>query len=132
MILSFSNRHRYYIYRGAADMRNGFDGLSGLVSREFSLNPLSGDVFIFFNRPRNRIKILHWQEDGFVIYCKRLEKGTFELPNENSSTSSIEISSEHLHFILSGIVLSSVKKRKRYQHTNVDKKSVVSILSEAS
>ena len=113
-------------------MRNGFDGLSGLVSNEFSLDPLSGDVFIFFNRPRNRVKLLHWQGDGFVIYCKRLEKGTFELPNGNSSTCSIEISSEQLHFILSGIVLSSVKKRKRYEHANVDKKSMESVLSKAS
>lgn len=113
-------------------MRKGFDGLSGLVSNEFSLNPLSGDVFIFFNRPRNRIKILHWQEDGFAIYSKRLEKGTYELPGENSSTGSIEISCEQLHFVLSGIVLSSVKKRKRFQHAIVDKKSMVSILSEAS
>jgi transposase len=113
-------------------MRKGFDGLSGLVSNEFLLNPLCGDVFIFFNRPHNRVKILNWQEDGFVIYSKRLEKGTFELPNGNSPGRSIEISSEQLHFILSGIVLSSVKKRKRFQLTNVDKKSVVSMLSEAS
>ena len=96
------------------------------------MNPLSGDVFIFFNRPRNRVKLLHWQGDGFVIYCKRLEQGTFELLKENSSACSVEISSEQLHFILSGIVLSSVKKRRRFQLSNVDKKSMESILSEAS
>jgi len=129
MILSFSNSHRYFVYRLAADMRKGFDGLSGLVRSEFSLNPLSGDVFIFFNRPHNRIKILHWQGDGFAIYCKRLEKGTFELPEENTSGTSIEISSEQLHFILHGIVLSSVKKRPRYEHSIVDKKSIESGLS---
>lgn len=109
-------------------MRKGFDGLSGLVRNEFSLNPLSGDVFIFLNRPHNRIKILHWQGDGFAIYCKRLEKGTFELPKENSSAGSIEISCEQLHFILQGIVLSSVKKHKRYKHAIVDKKSMESRL----
>jgi transposase len=129
VILSFPGSHRYFIYRSAADMRKGFDGLSGLVRGEFLLDPLSGDVFIFFNRPHNRIKILHWQGDGFAIYCKRLEKGTFELPKENSSSRSIEVSSEQLHFILQGIVLSSVKKRPRYEHTIVNKNSMVSGLS---
>lgn len=110
-------------------MRKGFDGLSGLVRSEFSLDPLNGDVFIFFNRPHNRIKILHWQGDGFAIYCKRLEKGTFELPKENSANSSTEISSEQLQFILQGVVLSSVKRHRRYEHAIVDKKSMVSVLS---
>jgi hypothetical protein len=59
-------------------MRKGIDGLSGMVQALFSMNALNGDVFIFFNRPKNRVKILHWQGDGFIIYHKRLEKGTFE------------------------------------------------------
>jgi len=110
-------------------MRKGFDGLSGLVRNEFSLDPLNGDVFIFFNRPQNRIKILHWQGDGFAIYSKRLEKGTFEMPKVNSSGKNIEISSEQLQFILQGIVLSSVRKHKRYEHQIVDKNSIESGLS---
>jgi transposase len=110
-------------------MRKGFDGLSGLVSNEFLLNPLSGDVFIFFNRERNRIKLLHWQGDGFVIYCKRLEKGTFELPKQESKQSSMEISSQQLQFILEGIVLSSVRKHRRYEHLVVNKNSMASRLS---
>ena len=52
-------------------MRKGFNGLCGLVRNEFLQNPLSGDIFIFINRPRNRIKLLHWQGDGFAIYYKR-------------------------------------------------------------
>jgi len=129
MQLSLSSACRYFIYAPVADMRKGFDGLSGLVSNEFLLNPLSGDVFIFFNRERNRIKLLHWQGDGFVIYCKRLEKGTFELPKQESTQSSMEISSQQLQFILEGIVLSSVRKHRRYEHTIVNKNSMVSRLS---
>ena len=74
MNISFVNRYRYFIYRGGCDMRKGYDGLCGLVINEFKMSPLSGDVFVFLSKPRNKIKILHWQGDGFVIYSKRLEK----------------------------------------------------------
>ena len=75
MNVSFVSRYRYFIYRGGCDMRKGYDGLSGMVINEFKMSPLSGDVFVFISKPRNKIKILHWQGDGFVIYSKRLEKG---------------------------------------------------------
>ena len=75
MNVSFVSRYRYFIYRGGCDMRKGYDGLSGMVINEFKMSPLSGEVFVFISKPRNKIKILHWQGDGFVIYPKRLEKG---------------------------------------------------------
>ena len=115
MNILFSDRYRYFIYRSSCDMRKGYDGLSGLVRNEWKKDPLSGDVFIFLSKQRNKIKLLHWQNDGFVIYSKRLEKGTFELPKDNS----IEITAQQLQFILDGIYLSSIKKRMRYEHTNV-------------
>ncbi|MBA3706543.1 MAG: IS66 family insertion sequence element accessory protein TnpB [Bacteroidetes bacterium] len=126
MILSFSDRYRYFIYRSGCDMRKGYDGLCGLVINEFKMTPISGDVFIFLSKPRNKIKILQWQGDGFVIYSKRLEKGTFEFPKNNC----IEISAHELQFILDGIFLSSIKKRVRYEHHFVSKKSVESGVSE--
>ena len=115
MNILFSDRYRYFIYRAGCDMRKGYDGLSGVVRNEWKRDPLSGDVFIFLSKQRNKIKLLHWQNDGFVIYSKRLEKGTFELPKENN----IEITAHQLQFILDGIYLSSIKKRRRYEHTNV-------------
>lgn len=118
MILSFSNKYRYFIYRLPCDMRKGFDGLSGMVQSAFSMNALNGDVFIFFNRPKNRVKILHWQGDGFIIYNKRLEKGTFELPENNFTGCSLEITPHQLQFILDGITLSSIKHRLRYKLKN--------------
>jgi transposase len=68
------------MYSQPTDMRKSFDGLSGLVVSQLEQNPMSGDVFIFVNKPRNRIKLLRWEHDGFVLFYKRLEKGTFELP----------------------------------------------------
>ena len=112
MNILFSDRYRYFIYRSGCDMRKGYDGLCGLVRNEWKKDPLSGDVFIFLSKQRNKIKLLLWQNDGFVIYSKRLEKGTFELPNNTS----IEITAHQLQFILDGIYLSSIKKRMRYEH----------------
>ncbi len=111
MNIFFSDRYRYFIYRSGCDMRKGYDGLCGLVRNDWKKNPLSGDVFIFLSKQRNKIKLLHWQNDGFVIYSKRLEKGTFELPKNTS----IEITAQQLQFILDGIYLSSIKKRIRYE-----------------
>ena len=116
MIISFSLRYRYYLYSGKTDMRKGYDGLSGLVREEFGQDPLSGDVFIFLNRYRNRIKLLQWQEDGFAVYCKRLERGTFEIPKQNNTESSMVITASQIQYILEGVLLTSVKMRMRYQH----------------
>jgi transposase len=99
-------------------MRKGFDGLCGLVSQEFLQSPLSGDIFIFLNKPRNRIKLLHWQGDGYALYYKRLERGTYELPHTEEATAGIEISAQQLLLIMEGISLISVKKRKRYVLAN--------------
>jgi len=110
-------------------MRKGFNGLCGLVRNEFLQNPLSGDVFIFINRPRNRIKLLHWQGDGFAIYYKRLEKGTYEMPEIKTDSASIELDAQQLLLILEGISLLSVKKRKRYAHHYVDKKPMNTVHS---
>ena len=98
-------------------MRKGFDSLSGLVSSQMQLNALSGSVFIFLNRKHNQVKLLLWEGDGFALYYKRLEKGTFEMPVQDANKNeSLSISSEQLQLILQGISLKSVRRRKRYQH----------------
>jgi len=129
MQLYFSERLRYFVYRGPCDMRKGFDSLSGVVRNEYKMDPLAGDVFVFFSRYFNKIKVLHFQGDGFAIFSKRLERGTFEMPKTESAGSAIEISSDQLQFILKGIVLSSVKKRVRYEHAIVDKNPALMRLS---
>lgn len=116
-MISFSSLQRYYLCRGVTDMRKSFDGLSGLVSQMQGRNIFSGDVFIFLNRQRNRMKLLVWDQSGFVIYYKRLEQGTFEMPRSESSKTEIEIAWSSLVLILEGIALESVRQRKRYKRT---------------
>ena len=112
-MISFSSQQRYYIFRQPTDMRKGFNGLSGLVRSHCSHDLLSGDVFIFLNRRRDRIKLLVWDRTGFVVWYKVLEKGTFELPM--SEKDSLALSWAQLHLLLEGIEMKSVKQRKRYQ-----------------
>ena len=96
-------------------MRKGIDSLCGLVRDELGKDPLSRELFIFFCRGRRRVKILLWEEDGFALYHKRLERGTFEMPEGNSAHQNI--TPEQLNFILAGVNLKKVSHRPRYQHT---------------
>lgn len=97
-------------------MRKGFDSLSGIVMQQMQMNALSGDVFMFINKKRNQVKLLLWEQDGFSLYYKRLEQGTYELPAIDKNIKSLNLSSQQLQLILQGISLKSVRKRKRYQH----------------
>lgn len=112
-MLSFSSRRRYFLYRGATDMRKGFNGLSGLVRQYIDHELLSGDAFIFMNKRRDRIKILVWDRTGFVVWYKVLEQGTFELPAAENDT--LEMSWTNLQLLVEGIEIKSVKRRKRYR-----------------
>lgn len=118
-MLHLATSCRYYLCRQSTDMRKGFDSLSGLVQQVMGCNALSGDIFIFISRNRRHIKLLLWEQDGFGLYHKRLERGTFELPHGDDNTLHGTISAEQLQWILQGVVLTSVRKRKRYQHGHV-------------
>ena len=113
-MLLISQHQRYFVYLGHTDMRKGFDSLCGLVRSAMNLNPMSGDMFVFFNRSKTHIKILLWDRDGYAIYYKRLERGTYELPGDKRE-GSLSITPQTLSLILQGIVLSSVKHKKRYR-----------------
>ncbi|MFA5817643.1 MAG: IS66 family insertion sequence element accessory protein TnpB [Bacteroidales bacterium] len=113
-MLSLAGNYRYFLFRGAADMRKSFDGLSGLVRSVLLCDPLSGDIFIFLNARRNQIKLLAWEQDGFAVYHKRLERGTFELPDASCQGTSIHLSKEKISLILGGVHLSSVRYRTRF------------------
>lgn len=115
-MLSFSSRQRYFLYGAPTDMRKGFAGLSGLVRQHIDHELLSGDVFIFINRRRDRIKLLMWDATGFALYYKQLERGTFERPAAGGNTS-VELSWSDLVLLLEGIEIKSIKRRKRYGKT---------------
>lgn len=95
-------------------MRKGFDGLSGLVLSEMNGDPLSGDVFIFVNRRGDRMKLLVWDRSGFVLWYKRLEQGTFELPRASEGSQTVYLNWQKLVLILEGVKLDSVVHRKRF------------------
>ena len=113
-MLALTGGRRYFLYSGDTNMRRSFDSLSGIVRSELHLDPLSGDIFVFVNRRRNQVKLLLWERDGFSIYYKRLEKGTYELPAVDTHSHSIKLQSHQLLLILEGIALRSVIKRKRF------------------
>jgi transposase len=94
-------------------MRKSFYGLGSLVTNELGQNVMNGSVFIFINRRRDKIKLLVWDESGFVIYYKSLEKGTFEIPKMEGDSKQIKWSD--LLLILEGVELKSVKRRPRYR-----------------
>jgi len=99
------------------DMRRSFDGLSGMVRQVMAQDPLSGALFLFRNRGRDRLKILYWDRDGLAIWYKRLEKGSFQFPTDlkpASDVTSCQITSEELSLLLDGIDLSSVQRRPRF------------------
>ena len=127
-MLWLSAVHRYFLHREKTDMRKGIDGLSGLVRSGLKRDPLSGEIFIFFNHRRTQVKLLHWERDGFSVYYKRLERGTYEIPLIDEQNGSAELKSDQLMLILQGIELSSVRRRKRFsfsKNRSMDNCSVV-------
>jgi transposase len=103
------------MYTGHTDMRKSFDGLCGIINTRMSLSAIGGSVFIFMNRRRSQVKLLLWEGDGFSIYYKRLEKGTFELPAASSSATTLSLDARQLQFILQGISLRKIVYRSRLQ-----------------
>ena len=105
---------RYYLFRDPTDMRKSFDGLCGLVSGRLGQDPRSGDVFIFINKKRTLAKLLRWEPGGFVLFYKRLESGTFELPLSKSTGLSQTMEYSQLAMMVDGFSLKYAKKRKRF------------------
>jgi len=105
---------RYHLYIHATDMRKSFDGLSGIIRNELGWNPCSGDVFIFINRTRDKIKLLHWQGIGFTLYYKRLEQGSFELLDYDPQVGSITLSYAQIVMLVDGLSIKNIQRRKLF------------------
>jgi transposase len=113
-MLNFSPAIRIYLHAQPIDMRKSFDGLYGIIKNEFGMDVRNGGLFLFINLRRNRIKLLYWDVDGMALWMKRLERGSFQHPQPSKDSKHLIIDASQLNLLLSGIELSSVKKRKRY------------------
>jgi transposase len=111
-MFSLTSSHQYFLYKKPTDMRKSFDGLQGLVEGKLKRRATSGEVFVFINKRRDRVKLLHWETGGFVLYYKRLEKGTFELPEMKGQGDQIAWS--ELMMIIEGIRVKSFERKTRF------------------
>ena len=115
-MFSLNGSGKFYVYGAAVDMRKSFDGLCGLVRGALGADPLNGDVYLFLNRRRDRIKLLVWDRNGFWIFYKRLEKGTFQVLSSWQRKKRIQLPFEELLMLLEGVDLSLVKRRRWYNY----------------
>jgi transposase len=116
-MLNLAGSLRVFVCTQPADMRRSFDGLCGMVQQLVAEDPLSGHLFVFRNRLRDRLKILYWDRDGLAIWYKRLEAGTFRFPAATDEGTSVEVRPSDLAMLLDGVDLASVRRRKRYRRT---------------
>jgi transposase len=105
---------KVYLATAPTDMRKGFDALAAMVKEFLRQDPLSGHLFLFVGRGRDRLKILHWENGGYWIWYKRLEEGTFRMPRVDEQTASVELKASELAMLLEGIDLKSIKRSKRF------------------
>jgi transposase len=105
---------RVFFARTPTDMRRSFDGLFALTKSYLGQDPFSGHLFVFRNRPGDRVKVLYWDRSGLAIWYKRLEKGTFRFPDEGTS-GPFEITAAELVLILEGIDLAGARRQVRYE-----------------
>ena len=124
---------RIYIAAEAVDLRRGFDGLAAATRSVIGADPMSGHVFVFVNRRRNRVKFLVWDRTGYLLLYKRLERGTFKIPTEPEvGRRHVEVDAGELGLMLEGLDLRGARRRKRWyrlphqkkQHFGVDTRTL--------
>jgi len=115
-MLNTDSGTKIYAYTKPADMRKGFNGLSGIIRSEFQADPTDGSLFLFVNRRRDRMKLLHFDGGGFWLYYRLLESGTFEDIVSRDDSCRLQIDSTELAMLLSGVSLkASGRRRKRFE-----------------
>lgn len=115
-MFSVPQQVKIFVALEPTDMRRGFNGLSGQVSETLQQDPLSGHLFLFRNRRKDRLKILYWDGDGYALFYKHLARGTFELPlRQDPKSPSVEIRASELAMLLDGMELKGCRRRPRYE-----------------
>ncbi len=112
-MLSLSSTDRFELYLPPTDMRKSFDSLSGIIQNDLNVIPTNGAVYIFVNKLHNKMKLLQWRTGGFVLYYKRLEKGTFQLPVYEESVLSLELNYPQLVLLFDGITIANLTQKER-------------------
>jgi transposase len=113
-MIHISDKCSYLLYNGNTDMRKSFHGLAAIVKYKMHREVVNGDIYVFISKRRNAIKLLRFETDGFAIFYKRLEKGTFEIPAHDPGSGTLVLSDNELIFILKGVSLKRIKYRPRY------------------
>jgi transposase len=114
-MLSFPPAVRIWLGVQPADLRKSFDSLAEVVRQHLEADPLSGHVFVFRNRRSDRVKLLYWDEDGYVIVYKRLEAGTFAFPVAEGQPARVTLRAAELAMLLDGVDWQNVRRRRRYR-----------------
>ncbi|MCQ2196344.1 MAG: IS66 family insertion sequence element accessory protein TnpB [Bacteroidaceae bacterium] len=115
-MFELNENNRYFLCIYPMRFNYGIDGLYNMVATNTHLSPMTGDAFVFFNKPRNMVKILKWDTDGFLLYQKRLAKGRFELPRYSEDSGCFELSWDTFYFIIKGVNLAAVKYHNRFKY----------------
>jgi transposase len=121
-MLTLALPSRVFVCTQPADMRRSFDGLAALVQQHLDCDPLSGDLFVFRSKRGDRVKLLWWNDDGYALWYKRLEEGTFPWPTADGTRASVGVHGltlrpAELAMLLDGIELTNVQRRSRYQRS---------------
>ena len=112
-MLGMPSGTKIYFCRQPVDFRKSFNGLCGVVESVFEMNVLDGHLFLFVNRRRDRIKAMWWESGGLILWYKRLERGTFEIPRDSEDQSHITIDATQLAMLIGGVPLSSARRRRK-------------------
>jgi transposase len=112
-MLNLSSGADIFVYTQPTDMRKGFNGLSGIVRGELQSDPTDGSLFIFINRRRDRMKLLHFDGGGYWLYYRLLEAGTFEELEPNGESCQLQMDATQLSMLLSGVSLVAAKNRRK-------------------
>ena len=116
-MVNFPASVRIWLACQAVDLRRGFEGLAEQVRQQLALDPLSGHIFVFRNKRSDRVKLLYWDEDGFVLIYKRLEKGTFRWPLTQLGQTGVRLRAAELAMLLDGIDWPNARRSQRYHRS---------------
>ena len=120
-MLNLADANKIYAYTEPTDMRKGFNGLSGIIRSQLQGDPTDGSLFLFINKRRDRMKILHFDDGGFWLYYRLLEAGTFEELKAQDDSCRLQMDATQLAMLLSGVTLqASKRRRKRYSRPTIE------------